>query len=155
MRRLFSLVVFVLVVGSVTATAQAAHTISPGMTRAQVVAALGQPLKVSEADGFTYIFYKNECTRACGMNDLVTLRADSVVDAIFRSTGRHYTGKSSSPEMIPARVAAHSKSAPPKPLVVKEAPARKPTMKPAPANDTKPSIPVNPPKLQPAPTKKP
>ena len=119
---------------------QSARTISPGMTRAQVVSALGQPLTLRESDGYTYIFYRNQCTRACGMNDLVVLHADSVVDAIFRSSERHYTGTSSSPAPIPARVAARSKS-----------PAVRP-MKPAPPNDARPSIPVNPPKLAPAPT---
>ena len=135
------------------------HSISPGMSRAQVIAALGQPITLRQADGYTYIFYKNTCTRACGMNDLVVLRSDSVVDAIFRSPDRHYTGTSSSPTMIPARVAAHGKTAaaavPPKkvaaPVKSTTAPAPVTTMKPGAPNDVHPSIPVNPPQLKPAP----
>jgi hypothetical protein len=123
------------------------------MNRKQVITALGQPLKLTEADGYSYLFYHNQCTRTCGINDIVILHADSVVDAIFRSPERHYTGTSSSPEAIPARVAARGKSAasPAKPLTVKSAPKPNTQMKPGPPNDVKPSIPVNPPKLKPTP----
>ena len=141
-----------LVAGSATLGAQqAAHTISPGMTRAQVVTALGKPVTLREADGWTYIFYRNQCTRACGMNDLVVLHADSVVDAIFRSPDRHYTGTSSSPAPIPARVARRGNPSSSVPLKVKSTTKVNPKMKPGPPNDAHPSIPVNPPKLAPAP----
>ena len=66
----------------------AAHTISPGMSKAQVVAALGQPATARTVGEDTYLFYINACGRKCGMNDLVVLHADSVADAIFRSPGR-------------------------------------------------------------------
>ena len=48
----------------------------------------------------------NACGRSCGMNDLVILRRDSVVDAIFRSPNRHYTGQSSSPQEARPQVSA-------------------------------------------------
>src|SRR5437764_8734963 len=78
-------------------------TISPGMSRAKVVASLGAPTTQRSVAEFRYLFYQNACGRACGMNDLVILRNDSVVDAIFRSPSRHYTGTSSSPAPISAK----------------------------------------------------
>ena len=90
---------------------QGAQTVSPGMSKAQVVSALGAPVTERTASEYTYVFYKNSCGKQCGMNDLVVLRSDSVVDAIFRSPQRHYTGTSSSPAQIPPKVAAHAKPA--------------------------------------------
>ena len=81
------------------ATAQVATVqIDPGMTRAQVVERLGKPATERSSNGFTYLFFINGCERTCGMNDLVTLRDDSVVDAIFRTPKRTYSGRSTSPE---------------------------------------------------------
>jgi hypothetical protein len=140
------------------AAQQAAHTVSPGMTKAQVVTALGQPATARTVSDYTYLFYTNACGKRCGMNDLVVLHGDSVVDAIFRSPTRHYTGTSSSPAPIAPAVAARKKPAGAgEPLKTPAAkPATKPVqMKPAPANDIRPSIPVNPPAVKPAPTKKP
>jgi hypothetical protein len=152
---------------------QTANTVSPGMTKTQVIAALGTPVTSRSSDSMTYVFYKNACGKTCGMNDLVVLRRDSVVDAIFRSPQRHYTGTSSSPAPVPPAVAARKRSdgtvAPAKPMkLVKRkpkaaapvappapAPARTTPMKPGAANDTRPSIPVNPPALKPAPAPKP
>jgi len=88
-----------------TVLAAQAGSVSPGMTRAQVVAALGQPVTARDASDHTYLFYANECGRACGMNDLVILRRDSVVDAIFRSPSRRYTGASSSPSPLSRQAA--------------------------------------------------
>jgi len=79
---------------------QGPPTIDPGMTRAQVVAKLGEPMSTRTYEGHTYLLYKNGCERSCGMSDLVVLDSDKVVDAIFRSNARHYTGTSSSPRMI-------------------------------------------------------
>jgi hypothetical protein len=131
------------------------HTISPGMSRAQVVAELGAPSTQRTASEFTYMFYPNACGRACGMNDLVILRRDSVYDAIFRSPNRRYTGTSSSPEEVrPA--AAHSSSPAHKPMTIhKEDTPAKPAaptqMKPpAKANDATPSIPTKQPSIKPA-----
>src|SRR3954454_13341802 len=62
-----------------------AHTIAPGMSESQVVQALGKPATRRAVGERTYLFYVNSCGRRCGMNDLVVLARDSVVDAIFRS----------------------------------------------------------------------
>ena len=76
----------------------ASGTIDPGMSRAQVIARLGKPATVRTYQGTTYLLYPNKCGKACGMQDLVILDHDVVVDAVFRSPDRHYTGTSSSPE---------------------------------------------------------
>jgi hypothetical protein len=75
-------------------------TIDPGMTREQVVAKLGEPASVRTYDGHTYLHYKNGCEKTCGMSDLVVLDSGKVVDAVFRASGRKYSGTSSSPRMI-------------------------------------------------------
>ena len=77
--------------------AQAPASIDSGMTRAQVVERLGRPVGERAAGAFAYLFYRNGCERACGMSDLVVLHDDRVVDAVFRSATRRYTGTSSSP----------------------------------------------------------
>jgi len=77
------------------------NTIDPGMTKAQVIEHLGPPSSVKTTDSMTYLMYPNNC-KSCGMQDVVFLAKDQVVDAIFRDPKRHYTGKSSSPAAIPA-----------------------------------------------------
>jgi hypothetical protein len=166
MRRLIASVLLVL--PAALSAQQADHTISPGMTRAQVVSALGAPATQRTASEFTYMFYPNTCGRACGMNDLVILKNDSVTDAIFRSPNRHYTGTSSSPEEMPPEVAPRAARPAAKPMTIRkdDAPAARPTgaaetkpaaptrMKPpAKANDATPSIPVKQQPLAPAPAK--
>lgn len=89
-------------VAAITVAPQGPATIDPGMTREQVVAKLGEPLSARSYDGHTYLLYRNGCEKKCGMNDLVVLDSGKVVDAIFRSTGRKYSGTSSSPHMISA-----------------------------------------------------
>jgi hypothetical protein len=96
-------------------------TIDSGMTEAQVIAALGQPLSTRSFRSFTYLLYRNGCEKTCGMNDLVTLDSGKVIDAVFRSPSRRYSGKSSSPRAIPAAEA--SKGKPDAPLDV---PAKSP-----------------------------
>jgi hypothetical protein len=128
------------------------RTVSPGMTRAEVVAALGAPATQRAAGEYTYMFYPNSCGRECGMNDLVILKHDSVSDAIFRSPNRHYTGTSSSPAEARPAVATRRARPAAQPMVMQKAePARPATEKaaapgqmkpPAKANDAKPSIPV-------------
>ncbi len=124
--------------------AQAARTVSPGMTKTQVVTALGEPATLRTVGQDTYMFYLNTCGKRCGMNDLVVLHADTVVDAIFRAPNRHYTGKSSSPTAIPPAVAARQKpSASGEPMQVRPDSAAPPRqMRPGPPNDTRPSIPL-------------
>jgi hypothetical protein len=135
-----------LLLGSTTAlSAQSAGTISPGMSRARVVAALGAPSTERTVADFRYLFYRNSCGKSCGMNDLVILRNDSVVDAVFRSASRHYTGSSSSPAPISAKDAADR--APSAGSIRMKPPAQ--------ANDVRPSIPKNAPTIGPAPTSQP
>jgi len=77
-------------------------TIDPGMTKAQVIEKLGKPATVRNYQGSTYLMYSNKCGKTCGMQDIVILDHDVVVDAVFRSPNRHYTGTSSSPEATKA-----------------------------------------------------
>jgi len=119
---------------------QKEKTVSPGMSEAQVVEALGKPATVRKNGDRTFLFYANTCGKNCGMNDLVILTRDSVSDAIFRSTDRHYTGTSSSPASVSAKDAAKPASS--------KAPLRmKPPEKPS---DASPSIPVSTPTMKPA-----
>ena len=89
--------------------AQAPRSIDPGMSQAKVVERLGEPDASRVSGDFRYLFYHNSCIRTCGMDDVVILQKDSVVDAMFRSADRAYTGKSSSPRAISADVAARSR----------------------------------------------
>jgi hypothetical protein len=126
-------------------------SVSPGMSRAKVVAALGTPSTERTVGEFRYLFYANACGKRCGMNDLVILRRDSVVDAVFRSNTRHYTGTSSSPMAISEKDAAE-RGAAQQPAGSRSGTTRMtPPLKP---NDATPSIPVHPP-IAPAPSKTP
>lgn len=80
--------------------AQSVAKVDPGMSKEQVVAALGQPASVRSKDNFTYLLYRNGCEKTCGMQDLVVLDSGKVIDAVFRSSARRYSGTSSSPRMI-------------------------------------------------------
>ena len=103
MRRLFLL----LLVGSLPLSAQV--VIDPGMPKAQVVARLGAPAVERTTGDATFLFFKNDCHRICGMNDIVVLDKGVVVDAVFRSAKRRYSGTSSSPRMIPAAEAIRAR----------------------------------------------
>jgi hypothetical protein len=88
--------------------------IDPGMAKAAVVQRLGAPAIERSSGDASYLFYKNGCERTCGMNDIVVLEKGAVVDAVFRSAKRRYSGTSSSPRMIPAAEAIKAKpTAPP------------------------------------------
>ena len=134
-------------------SAQGPATISPGMSRAKVVSALGAPSTERTVSEFRYLFYRNDCGARCGMNDLVILRNDSVVDAIFRSPARRYTGTSSSPAPVSARDAADR--APSAGAAKSPSAGRARMSPPTQPNDARPSIPTKPPTLGPAPTSKP
>jgi hypothetical protein len=137
MRRLLALALLVLT--APLGAQGTAKVVSPGMSRAKVVAVLGEPAAVRTVAEFTYLFYRNSCGKRCGMHDLVVLRGDSVVDAIFRESSRRYSGTSSSPAPISPQDAARA------------APSTR--MKPpAEANDVRPSIPLDRPTLSPAPS---
>ena len=130
--------------------AQGSRTVAPGMSRAKVVAALGKPSTERTVGEFQYLFYANACGKQCGMNDLVVLKNDSVVDAIFRSSTRHYAGTSSSPAPISAKDAADRAPTSGAPAKASNGTIRmKPPTKP---NDATPSIPLDRPTLGPAPT---
>lgn len=84
-----------------------AQSIDPGMTKSQVLERLGAPAAERSSGAYTYLFYQNGREFTVGMSDLVILQNNAVVDAIFRSTAREYTGRSSSPEgVMPANSAA-------------------------------------------------
>ncbi len=78
------------------------NIIDPGMSKTQVIEHLGQPQSLKTADTTLYMYYRNGCEKTCGMNDVVILVHDKVVDAIFRDPNRKYTGESSSPTQITA-----------------------------------------------------
>ena len=95
------LIATIVVLAAAPAAAQDdVRTIDPGMTRAQVLERLGRPLNERRAGAYTYLFYRNNCEKSCGMNDLVVLAEGKVVDAIFRSPVRSYSGTSSSPNAV-------------------------------------------------------
>jgi len=143
------LIALALVAHAAVLSAQESATISPGMSRAKVVAALGKPHTERTVAEFRYLFYRNSCGERCGMNDLVILRNDRVVDAIFRSPARRYTGVSSSPAPVSARDAAAR--APAAGATRRNAPGERSRMQPpAQPNDVRPSIPVDRPTLGPA-----
>jgi len=85
---------------------QPVTSIDPGMTKAQVVERLGKPGIERTRGTFTYLFYSNGIERRVGMNDIVVLDGDKVIDAIFRSPRRSYSGTSSSPVARTAQQAA-------------------------------------------------
>jgi hypothetical protein len=62
-----------------------------------VIERLGKPATIRTYHGSTYLMYPNKCGKKCGIQDIVILDHDVVVDAVFRSPERHYTGTSSSP----------------------------------------------------------
>lgn len=103
MRRLFLL----LLASALPLSAQV--VIDPGMPKAQVVARLGAPAVERTTGDATFLFFRNDCHRTCGMNDIVVLNKGVVVDAIFRSAKRRYSGASSSPRMIPAAEAIRAR----------------------------------------------
>jgi outer membrane protein assembly factor BamE (lipoprotein component of BamABCDE complex) len=129
------------------------NSVAPGMSRARVVAALGTPSTERTVGEFKYLFYANACGKRCGMNDLVILRRDSVVDAIFRSNTRHYSGTSSSPMAISDKDAAERGTGKQPPAKSSSGTTR--MTPPLTPNDARPSIPVHPPTIAPAPSKTP
>jgi hypothetical protein len=104
MRRPLVLAALVVLAASLAprASAQKDNIIDPGMSKTQVIEHLGQPQSLKTADTTLYMYYRNGCEKTCGMNDVVILVHDKVVDAIFRDPNRKYTGESSSPTRITA-----------------------------------------------------
>jgi outer membrane protein assembly factor BamE (lipoprotein component of BamABCDE complex) len=85
--------------------ARAPASIDPGMTRDQVVAKLGKPASEHSSGTKTYLYYANGREKSVGMSDMVAIEDGKVVDAVFRSGNRKYTGTSSSPRPISAEAA--------------------------------------------------
>jgi outer membrane protein assembly factor BamE (lipoprotein component of BamABCDE complex) len=95
----------VLLVLAVAGRAIAQASIDPGMSREQVIAKLGKPASEHSSGTTTYLYYSNGQERKFGMSDLVALDDGKVVDAVFRSSARRYSGKSSSPAPVSAEAA--------------------------------------------------
>jgi hypothetical protein len=102
----------VLLLTAAAGAARAQAVVDPGMTKAQVVAKLGKPAVEKSTGTSTYLFYRNGMEKTVGMSDVVVIEADKVVDAVFRSSTRRYSGKSSSPSAVPADVARKHPSRP-------------------------------------------
>ncbi|HEX7545466.1 MAG TPA: outer membrane protein assembly factor BamE [Gemmatimonadaceae bacterium] len=102
MRRI-TLAALLLVALAGSAGAQA--SIDPGMTKEQVIARLGKPASEHSKGTTTYLYYRNGQEKKMGMSDMVAIENGRVVDAVFRSSKRRYTGKSSSPAPVPAAAA--------------------------------------------------
>lgn len=79
------------------ASAQDVKTIKPGMTDAQVREQWGEPLTVRKIGIMSYMYYRSNCLKTCGTNDVVFLENGQVVDAVVRDKGRKYDGIASSP----------------------------------------------------------
>jgi outer membrane protein assembly factor BamE (lipoprotein component of BamABCDE complex) len=106
MRRVIVPITALLITAAAGGQGAAAQSIDPGMTKSQVMERLGAPAAERSTGPYTYLFYHNGRERTVGMSDLVILQNDNVVDAIFRSAERQYTGRSSSPEgVMPANSA--------------------------------------------------
>ena len=108
--------------------ASAQSSIDPGMTKEQVIARLGKPASEHSSGTKTYLYYANGQEKTVGMSDMVAIEDGKVVDAVFRSSSRRYTGASSSPKPISAEAAIvkgggkHS----PKPMKMPEAAKKAP-----------------------------
>ena len=72
-------------------------TVTPRMTREQVIAVWGQPVVARSAGAWMYLYFRNGCEVTCGTFDVVFLQDGQVVDAIVRGEGHTYAGVSSSP----------------------------------------------------------
>jgi hypothetical protein len=143
MHRFLLALSFVAVAAQAQTGAVADGTIDPGMTKAQVIEKLGKPATVRNYQGSTYLMYSNKCGKTCGMQDIVILDHDVVVDAVFRSPNRHYTGTSSSPEATKANSRTQRNAS----LAV---PAAEPASVPTAALKVAPSPPPAPPAAGPA-----
>ncbi|MEX0692595.1 MAG: outer membrane protein assembly factor BamE [Gemmatimonadales bacterium] len=72
-------------------------TITPGMTRDEVVALWGTPEVERMMGDRGYLYFRNGCEVTCGTYDVVFLEFGQVVDVIARGEGHSYAGTSSSP----------------------------------------------------------
>ncbi len=72
-------------------------TVSPGMSREEVIGVWGEPVAERVKGDWIYLYYRNGCEYSCGTFDVVMLQAGEVADAIVRGQGHTYAGMSSSP----------------------------------------------------------
>ena len=93
-----AILLFLLLFPSVAA-AQQGGTISPGMSAQEVRTVFGSPLLTREADGWTYLFYRNRCLPRCGSDDVVFLRNGEVVAAVLRAPERRFAGPDAAPAL--------------------------------------------------------
>lgn len=77
--------------------AQDVKTIKPGMTVAEVKEQWGEPLTTRAVGVMSYLYYRSDCLKKCGTNDVVFLENGQVIDAVVRDKGRRYDGIVSSP----------------------------------------------------------
>ena len=161
-RAALSLLVFTAPLGAQAAPKAAApaseQLVEPGMTREQVVARLGRPGGIRAVGSRTYLFYANGRERRAGMNDVVFLENDAVVDAIFRAPHRRYTGTSSSSTGVrPAATNVVMPAAPSGMPAAAEPPGRSTTLPTiaTPAGDPSAKPPVRAAPAEPAPTRRP
>lgn len=104
MRHLNAMLLLLAFAGTAGA-AGAQATIDPGMSKTQVVDKLGKPVAERTTGSSVFLFYRNGEERKVGMSDIVTLENGVVTDAVFRSSRRRYSGKSTSPSAISAAAA--------------------------------------------------
>jgi hypothetical protein len=103
-------------------------SIDPGMNRDLVIARLGKPSSEHTSGNKTYLYYPNGQERKMGMSDMVALEDGKVVDAVFRSPSRKYTGQSSSPRPVSEEAAIVKGGGKPstKPMKIPAPPAKVP-----------------------------
>jgi hypothetical protein len=151
---------------AVASSANAQASIDPGMTKDQVIAKLGKPASEHSSGTKTFLYYANGQEKTVGMSDMVAIEDGKVVDAVFRSSNRKYTGTSSSPKPISAEAAIVKGGGKPstKPMKLPPTPAKavppaKKLAEPAKTVDSKKIAPVksadSAKKSAPAPAKKP
>ena len=75
----------------------ALRTVSGSPHCAEVKAQWGEPLTVRSAGIMSYMYYKSDCLKKCGTNDVVFLENGQVIDAVVRDKSRRYDGIVSSP----------------------------------------------------------
>jgi hypothetical protein len=95
--RLGGMLLGLLLAGAGDLGAQDVKTIKPGMTEAEVREQWGEPLTVRKLGAMSYLYYRSNCLKTCGTNDVVFLENGQVIDAVVRDTHRKYDGIASSP----------------------------------------------------------
>ncbi len=122
-----------LLIVAVAGSASAQGSIDPGMSHDQVIGRLGKPSSEHTSGNKTYLYYPNGQEKKMGMSDMVALEDGKVVDAVFRSPSRKYTGQSSSPRPISEEAAIVKGGGKPstKPMKMPPPPVKAPAKAPA------------------------